>query len=74
MSSVSKPNNNRELYNKLLEDEIKIDNLCNEKHIRVQLLHRYNNIKDAAQIVINHIANIEGTTVTEIHKRLNLVE
>lgn len=70
----AKKTNNRELFNKLLEEEIKIDKWCNEKYVRVQLLHQYNNIKDATQIVINHIANIEGTTVTEVHQRLNLME
>lgn len=60
-----------------METENKIDTLLsseNVKHVQVQLLHKYNNIKDATQIVINHIANIEGTSVSEIHKRYNLGE
>lgn len=63
---------NREIYNKLIEIEMRIDRLLQEKHLQVQLLHQYNDIKDAAQIVINHVANMEGTTVKEIHDRLNL--
>lgn len=38
----------------------------------MDLLHEYNEIKDAAQVVIGCIANIEKTTVKEIHQRLNL--
>lgn len=65
--------NIRDTYNKLLEAEICIDQLLNDKKaIQVQLLHQYNDIKDATQVVINHIANIEGVTVTAIHKRLQL--
>lgn len=64
----------RENYDKLLETEMEIDKFLDDKgkHLQVQLLHQYNDIKDATQIVINHIANIEGTTVTKVHRRLNL--
>lgn len=63
----------RETYEKLLQTEIALDNLLEDpKQIQVLLLHQYNDIKDAAQIVINHIANVEGTTVSEIHKKLGL--
>lgn len=65
-----------ETFNKLQEIESKIDQLLdgggNAKAIQVELLHQYNDIKDATQIVIDHIANTEGITVTEIHKRLKL--
>ncbi|XP_041976737.1 GPN-loop GTPase QQT1 [Aricia agestis] len=67
--------NKSALYVKLLEEENRIDTLLssdNNKFIQVQLLHYYNDIKDATQIVINHIANIEDTSISEIHKRLNL--
>lgn len=67
--------NMKEIYNKLLETETAIDQMLTEKkHVQVKLLHQYNDIKDAAQIVINHIANLEGTTVTQVHKRLLLKE
>ncbi|CAF4779762.1 unnamed protein product [Pieris macdunnoughi] len=68
--------NKKDLYTKLLEEELKIDKLLNDdkNQIQVKLLHQYNNIKDATQIVINHIANLEGTTLTDIHKKLNLEE
>lgn len=38
----------------------------------MDLLHKYNEIKDAAQVVIGCIANIEETTIKEVHQRLNL--
>lgn len=66
---------NQALYIELLETEKKLDAyLIQEttKPIQVQLLHQYNDIKDATQVIINHIANIEGTSVSEIHKRLKL--
>lgn len=64
----------KEAYDKLVATETMIDQLLDEKnkHLNVKLLHQYNDIKDATQIVIHHIANIECTTVTNIHKRLNL--
>ncbi|CAH1644350.1 unnamed protein product [Spodoptera littoralis] len=67
--------NLKENYNKLIEMEMEIDQLLSEKkYIQVKLLHQYNDIKDAAQIVISHIANLEETTITEVHKRLKLKE
>lgn len=71
---MSKNKREKENYDKLLEIEMEIDKFLDDKgkHLQVQLLHQYNDIKDATQIVINHIANIEGTTVTKIHRRLNL--
>lgn len=63
----------QEIYDKLLQTELEISKLIEDgKLIQVLLLHQYNDIKDAAQIVINHIANVEGTTVNEIHQRLGL--
>ncbi|KAI5632111.1 swi5 domain-containing protein [Phthorimaea operculella] len=66
----------REQYEKLLEVEFLLDSYLDGgvKAILVELLHQYNDIKDATQVVINHIANIEGTTVTAIHERLQLTE
>jgi hypothetical protein len=67
--------NKRDIYDKLLHTEMVIDQLLegsDNKGIKVLLLHKYNDTKDATQIVINHIANVEETTVSEIHKRLGL--
>lgn len=67
--------NMKEHYNKLIEAETALDQMLGEKkYVQVRLLHQYNDIKDAAQVVINHIANLEETTITEVHKRLELKE
>lgn len=39
---------------------------------RMELLHKYNDIKDATQVIISRLANMEQVTVAEIHKRYNL--
>lgn len=65
----------KEEYLKLLKLEAELDNLMNdssEKERKMKLLHEYNDIKDATQIVINYIANIEGTTISDIHEKLQL--
>ncbi|XP_052753627.1 uncharacterized protein LOC113511925 isoform X2 [Galleria mellonella] len=66
--------NIKAIYDKLLETEKAIDDLLDgdNKAFQVLLLHQYNDIKDATQIVINHIANLEDTTITEVHERLQL--
>lgn len=72
---MSNNKSNETLYLKLLEVENRLDQLLchkNFKPIQVQLLHKYNDVKDATQVVINHIANIEGTSISEIHKRFDL--
>ena len=69
------PRSMKENYNKLIEAETALDQMLSEKkYVQVRLLHQYNDIKDAAQVVINHIANLEETTITEVHKRLQLKE
>lgn len=35
-------------------------------------LHRYNEIKDAAQLVLGRLADIEQVTLKEVHKRYNV--
>ncbi|XP_045765192.1 GPN-loop GTPase 2 [Maniola jurtina] len=72
---MSSNNSKQSLYAKLLEAENRLDQLLRNdsvKPVKVQLLHQYNDIKDATQVVIGHIANIEGTSISEIHKRMNL--
>lgn len=65
--------NLKDLFTKLSDVETQLDQmLSDKKYIQVQLLHQYNDIKDATQVVINHIANIEEITVTEVHERLQL--
>ncbi|EIW87312.1 hypothetical protein CONPUDRAFT_149340 [Coniophora puteana RWD-64-598 SS2] len=40
----------------------------------IQLLHRYNEAKDAAQILIGRLANLKGTTVRQIHEDMDLLD
>ncbi|THV02516.1 hypothetical protein K435DRAFT_344576 [Dendrothele bispora CBS 962.96] len=47
--------------NKIVQDHIK-------------LLHRYNEAKDATQILIGRLAAMKGSTVRQIHKDLELPE
>lgn len=39
---------------------------------KMQALHTYNDVKDLTQSVIGFLAEIEQTTVTQIHKELEL--
>lgn len=53
----------------------KMDEIPSEKEMkidRMDLLHKYNDIKDAAQTVIGAIANVRGVTIKSLHNELNL--
>lgn len=39
---------------------------------QMQALHRYNEMKDSTQMVLGYLADVEQTTVTELHKRFDL--
>ena len=41
-------------------------------HYEMDLLHKYNEIKDATQILLGVIGNIEGLTIKELHKKFEL--
>lgn len=49
---------------------------CQRKHDRnqeiIKLLHEYNNIKDATQIVLGALANLEGVTIKQMHLKYGL--
>lgn len=45
-----------------------------EKDEIMKALHRYNYIKDATQIVLGRLADVEGVTVAEMHRKYNLLE
>ncbi|KAL1514162.1 hypothetical protein ABEB36_003467 [Hypothenemus hampei] len=38
----------------------------------MQALHEYNDIKDTTQMVLGRLAQAQGCTVTELHKKYNL--
>lgn len=71
---MSTLNNKRSIYTKLTELEDKLDETLasDTKLITLELIHRYNEVKDAAQVVMQHIANLEGTSLAEVHQRLGL--
>lgn len=60
-----------EIDKKITNSELAVAEDERKKEI-IDLLHKYNEIKDAAQVVIGCIANIEKTTVKDIHQHLNL--
>ena len=39
---------------------------------QIDLLHRYNDIKDIAQIVMGRLAELEGVTVKTLHQKYNV--
>ncbi|KAF5379878.1 hypothetical protein D9757_007203 [Collybiopsis confluens] len=57
-----------------LEQELGSDTMEAEKIVKshIKLLHRYNEAKDAAQILIGRLACLKETTVGKIHKDMEL--
>lgn len=65
----------------LLEKESKLDQeivqlqqeglSVEELDLQIDLLHRYNDIKDIAQIVMGRLAELEGVTVKSLHQKYN---
>lgn len=56
---------------KCLENLPKKDNEFRTQE-RMQLLHRYNDVKDATQIMVGALANLENNTVAKMHDKLQL--
>lgn len=53
----------------------KLDKTPSEKEMRTEIMeltHKYNDIKDAAQTVIGFVANVRRTTIKSVHQELNL--
>lgn len=70
-----------EEFEKLLKEQLAMEEMLRRledvdentrKLKRMELLHKYNDIKDATQVIISRLANLEQVTVAEIHKRYNL--
>lgn len=65
-------------YKNLLSREAEIDNeikIWKEKLMpsyEMELLHTYNDIKDATQLLLGTVANAEGVTTRELHKKFQL--
>ena len=49
----------------LQSDGFKVEELDNQ----IDLLHRYNDIKDIAQMVLGRLAELEGVTVKSLHEK-----
>lgn len=43
-----------------------------ELQVHIKNLHRYNEIKDAAQLVMGRLAELEGVTVKEMHEKYEI--
>lgn len=66
----------------LIKEEIELDkdiNALKEKGFKteelkghIDRLHRYNDVKDAAQLVLGRLAEIERVTLKEMHKKYNV--
>lgn len=51
---------------------VKLDGLHEYKQRRMDLLHKYNDVKDATQVIIGALATAEQKTIAEVHAELNL--
>lgn len=61
---------NEELERNIAEFEDKgID--CDLKP-QMQALHDYNEMKDATQMILGYLANIENVTIAQLHQKYNL--
>lgn len=38
----------------------------------INALHKYNEVKDSAQIIIGALANVDGLTIKRVHEKLQL--
>lgn len=53
----------------------KIASMPSEQRMKneiMELMHKYNETKDAAQIIIGGVANIRKVTIKSVHEELNL--
>lgn len=53
-----------------LQEHNKSDNDCQQE--KLALLHKYNAVKDAAQVVVGEVANLNGNTISAQHQAFNL--
>lgn len=71
----------QEKYNKLKKQEESLDREISELvskgvtpdlELQMQALHDYNEMKDLTQMVLGYLADVEETTVVELHERYGL--
>lgn len=58
--------------NKIQENKCTATTIEQEKQKHMQLLHEYNNLKDATQTVLGALAQAKGLPVKDMYKRYNL--
>lgn len=64
-----------QIENKELQLKIDGSSMSSEYERKTEimnLLHSYNEIKDATHSIIGALANLEGVTIKHIHKQVNL--
>lgn len=61
-----------ELSKELQQLNQKIEELAEEKTNRMELLHKYNEVKDATQTIIGKLADANGVTFKSIHEEYDL--
>lgn len=64
-----------ELERRWKELSNQIANIPSEKAIKtdtMNLMHKYNEVKDATQTVIGALAHIQGVTLKSLHKEFNV--
>ena len=49
-----------------------LNRLAADKGAIMNALHEYNNIKDATQIILGQLADLQGVTVKELHEKFDL--
>ncbi|EDV97516.1 DNA repair protein SWI5 homolog [Drosophila grimshawi] len=64
--------NNSKYQQNTTQEIINEADLQKQKQKHLQLLHKYNNLKDATQTVLGALAQAKGLTVKDIHKMYNL--
>lgn len=61
-----------ERRNHLIEEIASIPNEQQMKIEIMELMHKYNDTKDAAQILIGGVANVREVTIKSVHEELHL--
>lgn len=72
---IEKKENSKSLIdrrNHLIEEIASIPNEQQMKTEIMELMHKYNETKDAAQILIGGVANVREVTIKSVHEELHL--
>lgn len=65
----------KDLESKKMDSIKPVASISDEKAMKTEIMeltHKYNEIKDAAQTVIGALANIKGVTIKSLHKEFGL--